>query len=101
MAAYMIVLGKNRNPEWLNEYMTNVPTIFRRYGGEYLDVAKRIKQFEGQDLGGNIAAIFSFPTLEKVEAFMSSSDYKPFAEPSKETYGCVDLRFRHERVERN
>jgi uncharacterized protein (DUF1330 family) len=77
----------------LNEYVTNVPSIIRRYGGEYVDVAKRIKQFEGPDFGGNVAAIFSFPTLEKVEAFMSSSDYKPYADLRKKYMDAIIFAF--------
>jgi uncharacterized protein (DUF1330 family) len=93
MAAYMIVFGKNRNPDWLNEYVTNVPAIFRRYGGEYLDVAKRVKQFEGPNFGGNLAAIFSFPTLEKVEEFMGSSDYQSFADLRKKNMDAIIFGF--------
>lgn len=84
MPAYMIVLGKNRrNDAWLEEYIAAVPPIFRRYGGEYVAVSKRVKELEGLDLGGQYAAIFSFPSLEKVEEFMAAPEYRPFAELRK------------------
>jgi uncharacterized protein (DUF1330 family) len=93
MAAYMIVLGKSRSPEWLAEYVAKVPDIFRRCGGEYLGVAKRIKQFEGPPIEGNLAAIFSFPTLENVNDFMTAADYQPLAELRKKNMDAILFAF--------
>jgi uncharacterized protein (DUF1330 family) len=83
MAAYMVVLGNNRSNEWLADYVAAVPAMIRAHGGEYLDVAKRIKQFEGPPMPANMAAIFTFPSLEKVAEFMNSPEYKPWADLRK------------------
>lgn len=79
MPAYMVVLGNNPSQGWSAEYVGNVPAILRRFGGEYIAVAKRVKIFEGSNMDPNVAALFSFPTLEKVNEFMASAEYAPFA----------------------
>ena len=94
MPAYMIVLGKSTGSDaWLGEYIANVPPIFRRYGGEYLDVSKRVKEIEGLNFGGQYAAIFSFPALENVEQFMASPDYQPFSDLRKRNADTIIFAF--------
>jgi uncharacterized protein (DUF1330 family) len=84
MAAYMIVILKNHSTEWLAEYVAAVPPMFRSHGGEYLGVSNNIKQLEGPDFGADTVALFTFPTLAAVTAFMESDDYKPFADLRKQ-----------------
>jgi uncharacterized protein (DUF1330 family) len=56
-------------------------------------VSKRVKELEGLDFGGQYAAIFTFPTLEKVEEFMDSEDYKPFSDLRKRNADTIVFAF--------
>ena len=80
MAAYMIVLLNNRNTEWLEEYVKQVPSIFRKYGGEYVGVSSSVKKLEGNVPAPHQIAIFSFPSTKEIERFMACDAYKPFKE---------------------
>jgi len=74
----MVVLLRNRNRDWLADYVTSVPAILRGYGGEYLAVSKSVRRLEGAGNLPEIIALFSFPSLAKIEEFMSSDEYRPF-----------------------
>lgn len=93
MTAYMVVVGNNRSTDWLPDYVNSVPTIFRKFGGEYVGVGARIKQLEGADLQPNMTAIFSFPTLADVENFMNSDEYRPFAELRRQNMDAMIVAF--------
>lgn len=78
MAAYLIAQLKVSDPAWAADYVANVPTIFREYGGEYLAVSQQLTQFEGSGPAPDQVAIFTFPSLEAITRFMESDAYKPF-----------------------
>lgn len=80
MSAYMLVLLRNRNKEWLAEYLTHVPALLRSYGGEYVTVSKSLRRLEGAGHLPETIALFSFPSLAKIEEFMSSAEYRPYRE---------------------
>jgi uncharacterized protein (DUF1330 family) len=88
MAAWMLVLQKQHNTQWLRDYMTNVPSMIHKHGGRYLGVARRIIPIENALVeGGNpemdIAAMFEFPSGEAIQNFMASEEYQPYAEARK------------------
>ena len=80
MPAYLIVQINVENTDWVEDYVANVPAIFRKYGGEYLAVSQTVKQFEGEGKTPDQVAIFTFPSLEAIEKFMNSEEYMPFKE---------------------
>jgi uncharacterized protein (DUF1330 family) len=80
MAAYMVVLLNCRNTDWLEEYIKHVPSIFRKFGGEYVGVSSSVKKLEGPLPAPEQMAIFRFPTTGDIERFVSSDAYKPFLE---------------------
>jgi len=77
MSAYMLVSLRNRNRDWLPDYVAKVPAILRSYGGEYIAVSKSVRRLEGAGDLPDIIALFSFPSLASIEEFMSSDEYRP------------------------
>lgn len=78
MSAYLIAHLNVTDPSWIEDYVANVPAIFRKFGGEYLAVSKSVKQYEGNAAQPDQIAIFTFPTFEALDQFMQSDEYKPF-----------------------
>lgn len=83
MAAYLIVLISVHDPAWFADYVAAVPTILRKYGGEYLAVSQRVVQLEGTGTAPDQIAIFTFPSIEQAQAFMECAEYTPFAAARK------------------
>ncbi|MET0545071.1 MAG: DUF1330 domain-containing protein [Caulobacterales bacterium] len=79
MSAYMVVLLDVQNTDWVENYVANVPAIFRRYGGEYLAVSKRVETVEGDAKAPDQIAIFTFPSVDAIKQFLESADYAPYA----------------------
>jgi uncharacterized protein (DUF1330 family) len=80
MAAYLIVTIKVHDPSWMDEYAANVPAIVRKHGGEYFAVSENIKRYEGNAPDPDGIVLFTFPSMEAIDAFISDADYKPFKE---------------------
>ena len=80
MAAFMIVMLRNRDAQWMADYVTHVPGILRKYGGEYVGVSKRIKQLEGIMPIPDGIAILRFPSAARIEEFMACEEYRPYRE---------------------
>jgi uncharacterized protein (DUF1330 family) len=79
MSAYLVVMLKDvKNMEWVESYVANVPAIFRKYGGEYLAVSKTIVRHEGGGEDPAQIALFTFPSLEAIDKFLKSPEYKPY-----------------------
>lgn len=78
MAAYLVVHVHLRDTQWVEDYVANVPSIVRSYGGEYLAVSTALKQFEGDGPEPAQVAIFTFPSLDAIDQFMNSDAYKPW-----------------------
>jgi uncharacterized protein (DUF1330 family) len=78
MTAYLLVEIKIHDPSWMTEYQENVPALMRRYGGEHLVTSKRITRHEGDGPDPDGIALFTFPTMEAIDAFLSDADYRPF-----------------------
>ena len=72
MAVYLLVATKAHDLSWVAEYQANVPAIMaimRKHGGEYFAVSENIKRYEGDGPNPDRIAIFTFPSMEKIEAF--------------------------------
>ncbi len=80
MPAYMVVNVYLREAEWVADYVANVPAIIRKYGGDYLAVSSRLQKFEGEGPIPNQVALFTFPSLDAIDKFMNSDEYKPYKE---------------------
>lgn len=80
MSAYLVVQLKVTDPAWIEKYVANVPTILRKYGGEYLAVSTQLKQYEGVGAAPDQVAIFTFPSLDAITQFMECEEYKPYKE---------------------
>ena len=89
----MVVLLRNRNRDWLADYVTSVPAILRGYGGEYLAVSKSVRRLEGAGNLPEIIALFSFPSLAHIEEFMSSDEYRPLRKLRQENADADILIF--------
>jgi uncharacterized protein (DUF1330 family) len=78
MAAYLFVTIKIRDPSWVAEYQANVPAIMRKHGGEYFAVSENIKRYEGDGPDPDAIVLFTFPSMEAIDAFVSDADYGPY-----------------------
>jgi uncharacterized protein (DUF1330 family) len=76
--AYMIVRLYIHEADWVEEYLDKVPPILRSFGGEYLFSTPTIKRLEGDDAMPDYMTVFTFPSIEKIEEFMSCEAYKPY-----------------------
>lgn len=80
MTAYLVAQLNVTDPSWIEDYVANVPDVFRKYGGEYLAVSQQLKQFEGEGEAPDQVAIFTFPSMDALTRFVESDDYKPYKE---------------------
>jgi len=80
MPAYLIVILKVDGTDWRDEYVANVPSLVRRFGGEYLAMSGKIEQFEGEDRAPDVIAILTFPSLVEMKNLMNSPEYAPYKE---------------------
>ena len=81
MAVYLFAATKAHDLSWVDEYQANVPAIMaimRKHGGEYFAVSENIKRYEGDGPNPDRIAIFTFPSMEKIEAFVSDADYRHY-----------------------
>lgn len=78
MAAYLFLAIRAHDLSWVGEYQANVPAILRKHGGEYFAVSEDIKRYEGDGPDPDRIVIFTFPSMEEIEAFVSDADYRPY-----------------------
>jgi uncharacterized protein (DUF1330 family) len=78
MSAYMVVLLYVDEGDWVADYVANVPEILRQFGGEYLAVSDAVTRFEGPDRAPDQVAIFTFPSVDQMDAFHSCEEYAPY-----------------------
>ncbi len=80
MTAYLLVTINVRDLSWVEDYSANVPALVHRHGGEYLAVSETIKRQEGGGADPDSIVLFTFPSMEAIEAFLSDPDYAPYRE---------------------
>ncbi len=78
MTAYLLAMIKAHDLSWVDEYRANVPAIVHKHGGEYLAVSECIKRYEGGGPDPDGIVLFTFPSMDAVDAFISDADYAPF-----------------------
>lgn len=80
MSAFMVVAVYLRESGWVADYIANVPAILRTYGGEYFAVSSGVTQFEGEGAAPDQVALFTFPSVDHMQAFVNSAEYAPYKE---------------------
>jgi uncharacterized protein (DUF1330 family) len=50
----------------------------RKHGGEYFAVSENIKRYEGDGPDPDAIVLFTFPSMEAIDAFVSDPDYRPY-----------------------
>lgn len=91
--AYMVVVVHLRETAWVADYIANVPGILRKFGGEYLAVSKTLTQFEGPKPAPDQVAIFTFPSVENMEAFVNCAEYAPYKQARLEQSSALIVGF--------
>lgn len=80
MAAYMIVLTSIRTPDWISDYSAAVPPILAKFGGEYVAIGQQVDLFEAPMELPDGVVVFRFPSRDAIRAFLTSEEYRPWAE---------------------
>jgi uncharacterized protein (DUF1330 family) len=80
MTTSLLAMVKIHDSTWVNEYMTNVPRILAKHGGEISVLSEMVKRYEGENPTPDVMVLFKFPSSEAVDAFVSDSEYAPFKE---------------------
>ena len=79
MTAYVIADIKITDDKWVPAYAKSVHDLVHRHGGKYLSRSGNVKTLEGKPLDTTLIALMSFPSAQAAEAFVSDSEYAPFA----------------------
>jgi uncharacterized protein (DUF1330 family) len=77
MTAYMTVVLTVTDTSWIGEYVRHVPPIMAKYGGAPVTVSGPVEVLEGEVVPSQIA-LFSFPNIESLKAFMADPEYAPW-----------------------
>jgi NAD(P)H dehydrogenase (quinone) len=77
MTAYMTVVMTVTDTSWIGEYVRHVPPIMQKYGGKPVTVSGPVEVLEGETIPSQIA-LFSFPSIEALKAFLADPDYLPW-----------------------
>ena len=91
MSAYLVVQLNVTDSGWIENYVANVPPIFRKYGGEYLVVSKHLQQYEGTAAAPDQVAIFTFPSVDAITRFMECDEYKPYKDARMAGSNCIAI----------
>lgn len=75
MSALVTATVRVKNPDKLQEYISQVPATMAPHGGELLGRGKVSKALLGE-IPYQIEAIFRFPSTEAVEAWYGSPEYQ-------------------------
>ena len=79
MTAYVIADIKVTDDKWVPAYAKSVHDLVHRHGGKYLSRSGNVKTLEGKPLDTTLIALMTFPSAHAAEAFVSDSEYAPFA----------------------
>ena len=82
MSAYMVSFVTAHSLDWVPDYLTQVPPIVRRHGGEFVAVAKpepgAIERLEGSAPVPQSIVLFKFPSMDAIKSFLESPEYRPY-----------------------
>jgi len=77
MSTYVVVTLRLHDKAWMRAYNEKVPEIVRSYGGEYIAIGREVVAIEGDETPPDRIAILKYPSLEALQACMSSPEYPP------------------------
>ena len=80
MTAFMIVSMAIDDDGWMTDYFAAVPAILADHGGQPLAGSRAIRRIEGKGKAPDRMAVFTFPSLAAIDAFMADPRYRPFLE---------------------
>jgi uncharacterized protein (DUF1330 family) len=80
MAAYLIAEVKVTDQSWIPDYVKHLHGLVAKHGGKYLSRSPNVKAIEGERPDVTIVAIVEFPSMDKLDAFISDPQYRPLAE---------------------
>jgi len=75
MSAFLSVTVRVKNPEKLQQYISQVPATIAAHGGEKVSRGKVVKTLAGS-AEYQIAAVFRFPSLDALEGWYGSPEYQ-------------------------
>jgi uncharacterized protein (DUF1330 family) len=78
MTAYVVVTLRVHDRSWFENYVSNVPSIIRRFGGKYIAIGTRVVMEEGEGTPPDQIAILSYPSLAHLRASLASEEYAPY-----------------------
>ena len=77
MSALMIATITVKNPEKFQEYLTKTKEVAASYGAELLYRGKIDKTLTGEDTDHGLTIIVKFPSVEKIDEWYGSREYRP------------------------
>jgi uncharacterized protein (DUF1330 family) len=78
--AMMIIYMDIVDPAWIEPYFQVVPGLLEEYGAVSVAGSRRISSIEGDWKAPDRMAAISFPSMEKLKAFMADERYAPYKE---------------------
>ena len=80
MPAYLVVDVRYSDTHWTEAYRRDVPPMIEAFGGRYIAKSLSPERLEGEGEGPDTLAILEFPSAEAVRRFLTSPEYRPYAE---------------------
>lgn len=79
MSVYAIADIDVKDKETFKEYARGVPATLEKYGGRYIVRGGKVQGIEG-DWKPRLLVMIEFPTMEALQKWYDSDDYKPLLE---------------------
>jgi uncharacterized protein (DUF1330 family) len=79
MTVYVIADIKVTEDGWVPTYAASAHHLVHKHGGKYLSRSGNVKVLEGNPLDTTLIALLEFPSAEAVKAFVTDSEYAPYA----------------------
>ena len=76
MPAVMIVYMRIERADWIERYFAEVPKLLAEYGAVSIAGARAIFQVEGAMPAPDRIAVFTFPSLDAIHAFLADERYQ-------------------------
>lgn len=77
-SAMMVIYMDITDPSWVEPYFQVVPGILEEYGAVSVGASRRVASIEGDWKAPERMAVISFPSMEKLHAFMADARYQPY-----------------------
>ena len=76
MPAYMMSQVAVRNQEKFQSYLAKTQPIAAKYGAKPVALGAQAKTLNGEDDGHQMVFVIEFPSMEQLEAWHQSDEYK-------------------------